>query len=111
MKNLKTEIEKSAKQNPYGFTVDLTTLKKVKKGFVSAYKETQDSFGSDGLEKVLKHAIEHGNTAGGWLNDENGLFCYDSVKVFENENDCIEFGKENEQIAIFDIENLRVVKL
>lgn len=111
MTNLIKAIEKIAKANPYGFTVDLTTLKKVKKGFVSAYLETQDSFGNEGLEKVLKHALENGNTIGGWLNEENNLYYYDSVKVFDNETECIKFGLANKQIAVFDIENLRVIKL
>ena len=48
-----------AKQNPTGFTVDLTTLKKVIKGISVAYIETQNSFGEEGLRGVLNHALKH----------------------------------------------------
>ena len=46
-------INKIAKMNPKGFTVDLTTLKKVTGGISVAYLETQDSFGNEGLKRVL----------------------------------------------------------
>ena len=44
MEQLFEAILAIAKQNPDGFTVDLTTLKKVTKGISVAYLETQDSF-------------------------------------------------------------------
>jgi fructokinase len=52
-------IKEIAETNPLGFTVDLTTLKKVTTGISVAYIETQDSFGDEGLKKVLKHALEN----------------------------------------------------
>lgn len=111
MKNLIEAITKIAKENPDGFTVELTTLKKVTKGISVAYLATQDSFGTEGLKKVLKHAENHGKVVGGWLNEENGKYYFDSVKIFEDQNQAVKFGKENEQIAIFDITNLRLIKL
>ena len=59
MEQLFEAILKIADANPDGFTVDLTTLKKVTKGISVAYLETQDSFGEEGLKRVLNHALMH----------------------------------------------------
>ena len=53
MEQLFKAIQEIARQNPEGFTVDLTTLKKVTKGISVAYLETQDSFGEDDREEFL----------------------------------------------------------
>lgn len=111
MKKLIEAIQEIAEQNPDGFTVELTTLKKVSKGISVAYLETQDSFGNEGLKKVLLHSQSHDGIIGGWLNEENGKFYYDSIKIFHDEKEAVKFGIENEQIAIFDITNLRLIKL
>jgi len=111
MKNLKAAILKIAKENPNGFTIELPTLKKVTSGVVSAYKDTQNCFGEQGLEKVLEHAENNSKVVGGWLNYENGKYYFDSSKVFFDKDEAMKFGRENEQIAIFDIDDLRVIKL
>ena len=82
MEQLFKAIKEIAKKNPDGFTVDLTTLKKVTKGISVAYIETQDCFGDNGLERVLKHALVNGKKVGGWLNEENGQFYFDSIRIF-----------------------------
>ena len=111
MTQLKKAIKAIAKQNPLGFTVELTTLKEVKQGLVVAYLETQNSFDDEGLEKVLKHADKNSKVVGGWLNEENNKYYFDSCKVFTDKKEAIEFGKMNQQIAIFDITNLELIKL
>ena len=112
MKNfIKKSIKEMANQNPLGFTVDLTTLKKVTGGISVAYLETQNSFGDEGLEKVLQHAMTHDKKVGGWLDEDSGSFYFDSVRIFTNLEAAIQFGRENKQIAIFDITNLRLIKL
>jgi len=112
MKNfIKESIKEMANQNPLGFTVDLTTLKKVTGGISVAYLETQNSFGDEGLEKVLQHAMAHDKKVGGWLDEDSGYFYFDSVRIFTNLEAAIQFGRENKQIAIFDITNLRLIKL
>lgn len=111
MKNQKEAIKEIAKKNPDGFTVELTTLTKVTSGISAAYLETQDCFDDQGLIKVIEHAKKHDNVVGGWLNEDNEKFYYDSIKIFDNLQQAIEFGKENQQIAIFDITNLRLIKL
>lgn len=111
MKYLINAILEIAKQNPDGFTVQLLSLQHVTSGIIVAYSETQNCFDSKGLEKVINHALKNGQTVGGWLNTENNLFYFDSCKVFDNESEAIEFGKQNQQIAIFDLDNLREIRL
>ena len=111
MTDLFKTIKAIAKQNPDGFTVDITTLQKVKKGISVAYLDTQDSFGDEGLKIVLEHAEKHENKVGGWLNEEDGYFYYDSVNIYLDRNEAIQAGRENKQIAIFDLTTLELIKL
>lgn len=111
MTNLLKAIKLIAEQNPEGFTVDLTTLKKVTKGISVAYLETQNCFSDEGLEVVLKHAEKHENTVGGWLNEDDNHYYYDSVNVFLDRDEAIRAGIENKQIAIFDLTTLELIKL
>jgi fructokinase len=111
MEQLIEAIKKIAEKNPLGFTVDISTLKKLTGGISVAYLETQNSFGNEGLERVLKHALAHEKTVGGWLNSENDLFYYDSIRIFTDLDAAKRFGRENNQIAIFDLSNLRLIWL
>ena len=111
MEQLFEAILKIADANPDGFTVDLTTLKKVTKGISVANLETQDSLGEEGLKRVLNHALMHEKKVGGWLNEENNQFYFDSIKIFTNLEEAKQFGRENKQIAIFDIGQMRLIKL
>lgn len=100
-----TKLMLIAKENPEGFTVYTATLEPVKKGWVVALKETQNSFGIDGLKKVLGYAKKTG-TIGGWK--EEDLFYWDAVIIVQDEEEATKLGIENEQIAIFNIEQVRV---
>lgn len=86
MEQLFEAILAIAKQNPDGFTVDLTTLK-------------------------INHSEMHEKKVGGWLNEENQEFYFDSVRIFTNLEEAKRFGRENKQIAIFDISHMRLIKL
>lgn len=99
--------------NPNGFTLNIQTMKPVKFGISVAYKETQDSFGKESLTTVINHALEHDRTVGGWLDTENDRYYFDSVKIFKNAeiDKAIEFAKENNQLAIFDLTNLREIRI
>lgn len=98
--------------NPDGFTLDIQTMEPVKFGISVAYKETQDSFGKESLTTVINHALEHGKVVGGWFDTESKQYYFDSVKVFKNAevDKAIEFAKENDQLAIFDLTNLREIR-
>jgi len=63
MEKLVAQIKKIAAKNQDGFTILLPNLEHAKKGWVVALKETQDSFGDDGLRKVIEVAKE---AIGGW---------------------------------------------
>ena len=106
MKMINNEVLKKlkqiAKENPTGFTVYLKNLIPVEKGWSVALKETQNSFGDEGLLKVLSVANERTGIVGGWR--EDGKFWWDAVKIFDNEVEATAFGIENEQIAIYHIE-------
>ena len=48
---------------------------------------------------------------GGWFNSENGEFYFDSCKLFKSLDEAKAFGKENHQIAIYDLTNLKEIIL
>ena len=112
--------------NPSGFTVDAATLQPVTAGYAVAMKQTQNSFGTEGLAKVANTIEElqadaakiglniDGRLAfGGWYDSESGLYYYDATLIFpENwKKEAIEAGRANEQIAIFDLSNLEEIRL
>jgi len=113
MKNLIERIMDYSLKNPYGFTINIETFRPVRIGFSVAFLETQNSFEKHNLEKVINHALKNEKTIGGWLNIKNGLFYFDSVKVFKKSeiNQAIEFARINKQIAIFDLTNLEEIKI
>jgi hypothetical protein len=111
MENLIERVLEYSEKNPNGFTLNIENFKQVKYGIVVAFKETQNSFGKQQLENVINHSLENGKKIGGWLNVENGLYYFDSVKVFKNSElkEAVKFAIENEQIAIFDLTNLKEI--
>jgi len=111
MEQLFNAIKEIAAQNPDGFTVDLTTLKKVTGGISVAYIETQNGFDDEGLKRAIEHALEHEKKVGGWLDLDDQLFYYDSVRIFSNLEEAKRFAIENGQIAIFDLAQPRLIKL
>lgn len=106
MSSLKSKILQIAQQNPEGFTVEIPNCEFVKSGWVIALKETQNSFGLEGLQKVIQVAIEKTNTVGGWKNEND--YYYDACIVVSDEDEATKLGIENEQIAIYNIEQNRV---
>lgn len=110
--------------NPSGFTVDAATLQPVTTGFAVAMKQTQNSFGPEGLAKVANTIEElqagaakiglniDGRLAfGGWYDSVSGLYYYDATVIYQDREKAIEAGRANEQIAIFDLSNLEEIRL
>ena len=106
--------------NPDGFTVNAATLQPVTAGYAVAMKQTQNSFGTEGLAKVANTIEElqaSGNlngrilAFGGWYDSESGLFYYDATVIYQDREKAIEAGRANEQIAIFDLSNLEEIRL
>ncbi|MBP5679936.1 MAG: transporter substrate-binding domain-containing protein [Bacteroidales bacterium] len=72
-------------------------------GIAVSYAATQNSHSRDQLDKVVKHALNYDGYVGGWYNSEDGLYYFDSTKLFP-ENDlkgAVQFGKENGQFSVF----------
>ena len=109
-----------AAMSPEGFTVNAANLQPVTTGFAVAMKQTQNSFGAEGLAKVV-NVIEElqasgnldGRTLafGGWYDSESGLYYYDATVIFQDRAEAIEAGRANDQIAIFDLANLEEIRL
>lgn len=113
MNDLIERVWEYSKNNPNGFTLNIENFKEVKFGIIVAYKETQNSFTKQHLENVINHSLKHQKLIGGWLNVENRLYYFDSLKAFKNSElkEAIEFAKQNEQIAIFDLTNLKEIRI
>lgn len=103
MINILVALKSLTEENPKGFTVYVPSLEPVKRGWVVAKIETQNSFGDAGLEKVLKYATATTGIVGFWNDD--GTFYWDAVMLFNDEVEATEAGIANEQISIYNIEN------
>lgn len=71
-----------SQSHPDRFTLDIRTLTEPTEGIAVSYAESQDSHLRDQLNKVVTHALGHDGYVGGWLNTENGLYFFDSTKLF-----------------------------
>jgi ABC-type amino acid transport substrate-binding protein len=92
-----------SQSHPDGFTIDIRTMTEPKEGIAVSYAETQHSHSRNQLEKVVSHALSHDGYVGGWLNTEDGLYYFDSTKLFPETSlgSAIQFGKENNQQSAF----------
>ena len=102
--------------HPDGFTINIRTMTEPTEGIAVSYAAMQNSYSCvpsvaselsssvrDQLDKVVSHALRHEGYVSGWYNGEDGLYCFDSTKLFP-ENDlkgAIQFGKENGQYSVF----------
>ena len=113
--DLKTFLTVAAVANacPDGFSIDAKTFQPVKRGYSVAVNDTQDSFGAVGLANVIKYVNEHPgiNAFGGWYNSENGMFYFDAVIICDDKKTAENLGRANKQIAIFDLNNLKEIRL
>ena len=59
--------------------------------------------GRDQLDFVVEHSLQHDGYVGGWLNTENGLYYFDSAKLFPEDQleEALLFGKENGQTSVY----------
>lgn len=112
-KELCTALTAIAAMSPEGFTVDSKTLQPVTAGYCVACKETQNSFGRAGLEKVIDFVTSTAgvNAFGGWYDNESGFFYWDATIVLQDKDEAIRLGRLNGQIAIFDLYNLEEIRL
>lgn len=102
-----------AMNNKDGFTVNAANLQPVKSGYAVAVSDTQDSFGLEGLANVVKYVSEHPevNAFGGWYNSDNNMYYFDATVIVDDLATAKELGRINKQIAIFDLANLKEIRL
>ncbi len=89
--------------HPDGFIINIRTMTEPTEGIAVSYAATQNSHSRDQLNKVVRHALQNEGYVGGWFNNEDNLYYFDSTKLFP-ENDlkgAIQFGKENGQLSVF----------
>lgn len=89
--------------HPDGFTLNVRTMTEPSEGIAVSYAETQDSHSRNQLDKVVSHALRHNGYVGGWLNRKDGLYYFDSSKLFPEISlkEAVEFGRENRQRSLF----------
>ena len=102
-----TALATIAANNVEGYTVNAHTLQPVTSGYVVAVKATQNSFGPDGLRRVVEYQSTHQEITafGGWLDNESGLYYFDACIIVRTIGEAIILAKENEQIAFFCLDN------
>ena len=102
-----------ATTNKEGFTVNAATLQPVTAGYAVAVADTQNSFGLEGLANVVKYVSEHPevNAFGGWYNCDNNMYYFDATVIVDDLATAKELGRINKQLAIFDLANLKEIRL
>ena len=102
-----------ATTNKEGYTVSAATLQPVTTGYAVAVADTQDSFGLEGLANVVKYVSAHPevNAFGGWYNSDNNMYYFDATVIVDDLETAKELGRTNKQIAIFDLANLKEIRL
>lgn len=101
-----------AAANPEGFTVSAKTLAPIVSGYAVAVAETQNSFGNEGLARVIDFVGKNGVDAfGGWLDHETGLYYWDAVLIAKDIESARELALLNKQIAFYDLNNQETIWL
>lgn len=54
-------------------------------------------------EEVVHNYLKVHGTIGTWINTENNMVYLDTSKTIENKGEAIEFAKETNQLAIYDL--------
>ena len=96
-----------SQSHPDGFTIDIRNMSEPSEGISVSYAATQNSHSRDQLDNVIRHALAHDGYVGGWYNDEDGLYYFDSTKLFPEDSlrTAVKFGIENKQYSVFVLSN------
>jgi hypothetical protein len=105
--SLEDQIWIISQSNPKGFTRYTYGLDKPVEGYCVAYEATQNCFGKEGLKKALAHAQTASQIIGGWENEYDRQYYFDSVRVYHNDATgriaAIEAAIRERQIGFFDL--------
>ena len=101
--NIADKVWAFSQSHPDGFTIDIRTMTEPTEGIAVSYAATLNSHSRDQLDKVVSHALQHEGYVGGWYNSEDGLYYFDSTKLFPESDlkGAVQFGKENGQYSVF----------
>lgn len=110
-----------AVQNPEGYTVNAATLQPITSGYAVGLAVTQDSFGAEGLAKVVdviskmqnqgEASYFDGLAFGGWYNSKNGYYYYDATVIVKDRAKALEIARVNGQLAIFNLDKKEEIRL
>ena len=98
---------------PEGFTLDIRTWQEPGEGISVAYAETQNRHDREDLDYVVTHASSHEGYIGGWFNSQDGLYYFDSVRLFPEDSlgKAEAFGRLNGQDAIFVLSKGKEIRI
>ncbi len=110
---LRKAILRIAEENTDGFTVDTRTLKPVAKGFAVSLEATQNSFGEEGLARVIDYVTSHpeADAYGGWLDTCDNKYYFDATVICDTKEEAEKLARENHQKAYFDLETKKETRL
>ena len=112
-KELTTAILALCAANAEGFTSNVTDMQPVPAGYSVAVQATQNSFGKDGARAVANYIANHPNVnaVGGWYDSESGRYYIDAVMIFDNLESALIAGRAEDQLAIFDLNQMEEIRL
>lgn len=92
-----------SQSHPDGFTLDIRTMREPKEGIAVSYAATQNHHSRNQLDEVVTHALQNNGYVGGWYNSMDGLYYFDSSRLFPEGrlNEVIQFGKDNGQQSVY----------
>lgn len=101
-----TALTAIATTNTDGYTVN-ANLQPITTGYAVAVAATQNSFGPDGLAKVIKYVQDHPeiDAFGGWYNSEDEQYYYDATIIVATKVEAIELARINKQLAFYCLDN------
>lgn len=102
-----------SQSRPDGFTLNINTWEEPAEGISVAYEHTQNHHDRADLDKVILHSQSHEGYVGGWFNSEDGLYYFDSVRLFPEDSlsAAINFGKANHQDAVYRLSTGQEIRL
>lgn len=102
-----TALTAIATTNTDGYTVNAKTLQPITTGYAVAVAATQNSFGPEGLAKVIQYVQDHSevDAFGGWYNSEDGQYYYDATIIVPTKSEAIELARINKQLAFYCLDN------
>lgn len=102
-----TALTAIATTNTDGYTVNAKTLQPITTGYAVAVAATQNSFGPEGLAKVIQYVQDHPevDAFGGWYNSKDEQYYYDATIIVPTKSEAIELARINTQLAFYCLDN------